>query len=227
MGAAAPYSLAAAGAGGSGCAAVAGSRLGSGRRLALPGRGSALVGGFCGASVWCHGGMRRWGGFRRYGGPGRWRGLVFVRRNGLTCPAWYRGPGPVPGDRRGRAGRFGCPRRGGRDRRDPGTRRAAQRRHVGDGRLGGRVVVRLGTRHVAGPHRGVHRNLHSGHDSLPAQCRTGPERQLWMIFVWWQKCTREAPEAWTRCSDDRQATGSAAWPGTRSWSGGPAYWCGV
>ena len=210
VGAAAPYPLAAAGAGGSGCAAVAASRLGRWRRLSRAGRGFALVGGFCGASVWCHRGLRRWAGFRRFGGFWRRRGLASFQRNGLAYRTWYRWPGPGPGNRRSRAGRFRHTRAGGRDRCNPGTWRAAQRRHAGDGRLGACLVVRLGTRHVAGPHRGVHGDLHSGHGSLPAQCRTGPERQLWMMSVWWQKCTRDAPAVWIRCSDARQATGSAA-----------------
>ena len=51
--------------------------------------------------------------------------------------------------------------------------------------------------------------------------------QEWMILVWWQKCTRSGASRWIRPSDDRQLTGSLAWPGTRSLSGGPAYWCGV
>jgi hypothetical protein len=57
--------------------------------------------------------------------------------------------------------------------------------------------------------------------------RAARARQLWMTAVWWQKCTRAAPAEWMRCSEARQATGSSAWPGTRSSSAGPAYWRGV
>ena len=172
VGAAAPYPLAARAAG-SRCAAVIVSRLAIGWPLAPAGPGFALVCGFCGGIVRRRMGLRRWGGFRRYGGYRRRCGLVAVQGNGPVRRPWYRWPGPAPGGRRARPGRVRCTRDGGRDRRDPGARRSAQRRHVGDGRLGGRVVVRLGARHVAGPHRGVHRNLHSGHSGLPAQCRTG------------------------------------------------------
>jgi hypothetical protein len=39
--------------------------------------------------------------------------------------------------------------------------------------------------------------------------------------VWWQKCTRAGASDRIRPSEPRHATGSLAWPGNRSASGGP------